>query len=143
MPFGMSANKPSTDSSRCSFCGKSQQEVRKLIAGPEVFVCDECVALCNTIIRSEGALRAWWGSLWRRRGADSGKPVPEVGLCFGCRKSRDKVTNLVTLRDGVAVCEKCVALLSDIIAEQNGHWRRRQIKSLTATGQHHSDGTTT
>ncbi len=37
----------------CSFCGKSQHEVRKLIAGPSVFVCDECVELCNDIIRSE------------------------------------------------------------------------------------------
>ena len=37
----------------CSFCGKSQHEVRKLIAGPSVFVCDECVALCNDIIREE------------------------------------------------------------------------------------------
>ena len=37
----------------CSFCGKSQDEVRKLIAGPSVFICDECVDLCNDIIREE------------------------------------------------------------------------------------------
>ncbi|MEY2867238.1 MAG: ATP-dependent Clp protease ATP-binding subunit ClpX [Pseudomonadota bacterium] len=37
----------------CSFCGKSQHEVTKLIAGPSVFICDECVALCNDIIREE------------------------------------------------------------------------------------------
>ncbi len=37
----------------CSFCGKSQHEVRKLIAGPSVFICDECVSLCNDIIRDE------------------------------------------------------------------------------------------
>jgi ATP-dependent Clp protease ATP-binding subunit ClpX len=37
----------------CSFCGKSQHDVRKLIAGPSVFVCDECVELCNDIIREE------------------------------------------------------------------------------------------
>ena len=37
----------------CSFCGKSQQDVKKLIAGPSVFVCDECVELCNDIIREE------------------------------------------------------------------------------------------
>ena len=45
-----------TDSDRllyCSFCGKSQHEVRKLIAGPSVFICDECVELCNDIIREE------------------------------------------------------------------------------------------
>ncbi len=37
----------------CSFCGKSQHEVRKLIAGPSVFICDECIELCNDIIRDE------------------------------------------------------------------------------------------
>jgi len=37
----------------CSFCGKSQHEVRKLIAGPQVYICDECVDLCNDIIREE------------------------------------------------------------------------------------------
>ncbi len=49
-------NKKETDSSKllyCSFCGKSQHEVRKLIAGPSVFICDECVELCNDIIREE------------------------------------------------------------------------------------------
>ena len=47
----------STDSKNtlyCSFCGKSQHEVRKLIAGPTVFICDECVELCMDIIREEG-----------------------------------------------------------------------------------------
>jgi len=37
----------------CSFCGKSQREARKLIAGPTVFICDECVELCIDIIREE------------------------------------------------------------------------------------------
>ena len=37
----------------CSFCGKSQHEVKKLIASPSVFVCDECIDLCNEIIRDE------------------------------------------------------------------------------------------
>ncbi|MBI2802109.1 MAG: ATP-dependent Clp protease ATP-binding subunit ClpX [Gammaproteobacteria bacterium] len=49
-------NTKGTDSDRllyCSFCGKSQHEVRKLIAGPSVFICDECVELCNDIIREE------------------------------------------------------------------------------------------
>src|SRR3989338_4000246 len=39
----------------CSFCGKSQKEVRKLIAGPTVYICDECIALCNDIIAEENA----------------------------------------------------------------------------------------
>lgn len=50
------ANDSSKDNGKllyCSFCGKSQHEVRKLIAGPSVFICDECVDLCNDIIREE------------------------------------------------------------------------------------------
>ena len=39
----------------CSFCGKSQHEVKKLIAGPSVFICDECIGLCNDIVRDEMA----------------------------------------------------------------------------------------
>src|ERR1041384_6093552 len=38
----------------CSFCGKSQKEVKKLIAGPTVYICDECIALCNDITAEEG-----------------------------------------------------------------------------------------
>ncbi|MCS4503927.1 ATP-dependent Clp protease ATP-binding subunit ClpX [wastewater metagenome] len=53
----------------CSFCGKSQHEVRKLIAGPSVFVCDECVELCNDIIREEMEEKA--------AGAGSRLPKPQ------------------------------------------------------------------
>ena len=37
----------------CSFCGKNQSEVKKLIAGPSVYICDECVSLCNDIIKED------------------------------------------------------------------------------------------
>ncbi len=47
----------------CSFCGKNQHEVRKLIAGPSVFICDECIELCNDIIRDEAQSEAAPGSL--------------------------------------------------------------------------------
>jgi ATP-dependent Clp protease ATP-binding subunit ClpX len=54
----------------CSFCGKSQHEVRKLIAGPSVFICDECIELCNDIIREE--IQGDKGG----KGAKSDLPVP-------------------------------------------------------------------
>jgi ATP-dependent Clp protease ATP-binding subunit ClpX len=38
---------------KCTFCGKSQKQVRKLIAGPSVYICDECIELCNEIIEEE------------------------------------------------------------------------------------------
>ena len=59
----------SKNSLYCSFCGKSQHEVRKLIAGPTVFICDECVELCTDIIREENRLSAGG------RGSD-GVPTP-------------------------------------------------------------------
>jgi len=52
----------------CSFCGKSQHEVRKLIAGPSVYVCDECVELCNDIIREE---------MQERPAAEAGSELPK------------------------------------------------------------------
>ncbi len=48
-----SKGKTSEKNLYCSFCGKSQHEVKKLIAGPSVFICDECIDLCNDIIRDE------------------------------------------------------------------------------------------
>src|SRR2546426_3559164 len=42
----------------CSFCGKGQREVKKLIAGPTVYICDECIELCNDIIAEEGQKEA-------------------------------------------------------------------------------------
>ncbi len=58
----------------CSFCGKSQHEVRKLIAGPTVFICDECVELCTDIIREE--------SHSSRLSTQEGVPTPQDILTF-------------------------------------------------------------
>ncbi|KAF3998962.1 MULTISPECIES: ATP-dependent Clp protease ATP-binding subunit ClpX [Glaciimonas] len=55
----------------CSFCGKSQHEVKKLIAGPSVFVCDECIDLCNDIIRDEAS------SVETLDGQKSELPIPQ------------------------------------------------------------------
>ena len=65
----------------CSFCGKSQHEVRKLIAGPTVFICDECVELCMDIIREEHKTHA--GQVARRR-ADAARDLQ------GARRLRDR-----------------------------------------------------
>ena len=48
----MAGQIPSEDL-QCSFCGKSRDEVRKLISGPKVYICDECIALCNDILAEE------------------------------------------------------------------------------------------
>ena len=50
----MADNKINEPECSCSFCGKHQSEVQKLIAGPNVYICDECIELCNDIVREEG-----------------------------------------------------------------------------------------
>ena len=62
-------NSDKSDSLRCSFCGKSQDEVRKLIAGPQVYVCDECVELCNEIMMEE------WNEERKREAKKLLKPI--------------------------------------------------------------------
>ena len=49
----MARNAESVDLLKCSFCGKSQKQVKKLIAGPGVYICDECIELCNEIVDEE------------------------------------------------------------------------------------------
>ena len=59
----------------CSFCDKSQDEVRKVIAGPNVYICNDCVAICNDILRHVSKPRHWLRSLLRipdRRGEQEG-----------------------------------------------------------------------
>lgn len=65
----------STKTLHCSFCNKTQQEVKKLIAGPSVFVCDECIDLCNEIIREEAQASA-------RASIKSDLPTPAVIKSF-------------------------------------------------------------
>ena len=55
-------------SSKCNFCGKSQEDVQKLIAGPQVYICDECIDLCNEILSEEN----------KSKSVSSGKGVNEI-----------------------------------------------------------------
>lgn len=64
----------------CSFCGKSQHEVRKLIAGPSVYVCDECIALCNEIIHEEA----------RDGQTAAAEPLPKLPTPVEIRKTLDE-----------------------------------------------------
>ena len=80
----------------CSFCGKSQDEVTKLIAGPSVFVCNECVEMCNEIIREEG------GPLY----------------CSFCKKSKHEVRFLISGPEASYICEGCTEICSEIIRKK-------------------------
>ena len=73
----------------CSFCGKTQDEVRKLIAGPSVYICDECIDLCNDIIAEEIA--------------QSETDPPKCWVCQDASKRRD----LINVPRGVSLCRDC------------------------------------
>jgi ClpX C4-type zinc finger len=90
----------------CSFCGKSQDEVRKLIAGPTVYICDECIDLCNDII-AEGVDQEE-----QQEGAAS--PVPSLNAPTWCRvcrlpKSAEEVVAVSEL--GFFACRCCVDMI--------------------------------
>jgi hypothetical protein len=101
----------------CSFCGKHQHEVRKLIAGPTVYICDECVKLCNEIIAGEA----------KRAEPAPEQPAPPKGegiaktdnllCCSFCGKSQREVKNLIA-GPTVYICDECIGLCNDIIAEE-------------------------
>jgi ClpX C4-type zinc finger protein len=120
-PFAKSS-KPaaSADASEkvyCSFCGKSQDEVRKLIAGPTVYICDECIDLCNDIIAEECE---------QEETLDDAAPAREPDepwwtapfVCPLCRlpKTRADVLFVASQR---WICRACVDLVRTIAEEEN------------------------
>jgi len=71
---------PSNDRLKCSFCGKTQDQVKKLIAGPDVFICDECVDLCNEILDEEffeGKEKPEKNEKSEKKAESENKPIPK------------------------------------------------------------------
>jgi hypothetical protein len=91
----------------CSFCGKSQHEVRKLIAGPTVFICDECVELCNDVIENEDILHLF--AAVEERGNQSDPAAAEQLKCDVERAEKhvgrwrlalEQIKRKLSMRDG-------------------------------------------
>jgi hypothetical protein len=114
----------------CSFCGKGQQEVRKLIAGPTVYICDECIKLCNDILAQEAK---------RDEPAPERTPAPpkEHGrarfmcCCSFCGKNQREVKKLIAGPSNY-ICDECIGLCNDIIAEEIDREERAQRAALAA-----------
>ena len=89
----------------CSFCGKSQDEVRKLIAGPIVYICDECIDLCNDIIAEEVEQEE------QLEGAAS--PVASLNAPSWCRVCRlpKPAEEIVAVSVLGFVCHRCVEMI--------------------------------
>jgi hypothetical protein len=104
----------------CSFCGKPQKEVRKLIAGPHAFICDGCVTLAEAVISSGQPASTALGSI---------NAVPEhvthLRCCF-CGKDRRQAPGLAampagtgrTTREFAVICSECLALCDEIITDE-------------------------
>lgn len=104
----------------CTFCGRSQYKVRKLIAGPSVYICDACVELARGVVGSGSAASTRLGPM--HAVADRDRPV----RCRFCGKHRDQVSGLAAMSaetgdesSGPAtICNECLSLCTEIIAEE-------------------------
>ncbi|MDA8296721.1 MAG: hypothetical protein M0004_09070 [Actinomycetota bacterium] len=95
------------DSGRCSFCGRAQHEVSHLIAGPNRYICGQCIAAIGTMLEGRAAAIA----------APPARAVPSEEVeqvCSFCGKRRAQVTDMAS-GSGAAICAECLALGADII----------------------------
>src|SRR5437773_263644 len=90
---------------RCSFCGKNQDEVRKIIAGPTVYICDECIDLCNDIIEEEVDQQGTERNSSQASPAESSNTSGEV-VCYGCAELRHPSELIFTVHDAT-MCVQC------------------------------------
>lgn len=101
----------------CSFCATSQYEVRKLIAGPGVYICDACVGLAGGVAGSGRSAATRLGQL---------RAVPEQdsqAQCSFCGKHRDQLASLAALsaeapNEPAAICPECISLCEEILTEE-------------------------
>jgi hypothetical protein len=106
----------------CSFCGKRQNEVRKLIAGPGVYICDPCIALAGSVLGTGDPAGTELGMM-------NALPAHAMHLkCSFCGKDRRQTAGLVVMpavtlertSASAAVCSECLELCNEIVAEELG-----------------------
>jgi len=106
----------------CSFCGKSQREVRKLIAGPTVYICDECIKVCNEIL-AEGArihdpvAVASDSPPSARRTLRASQDAHRCSFCGGVGSDLGYGDRLIA-GPSAPICDWCIGLCNDIVAEE-------------------------
>jgi hypothetical protein len=109
---------------RCSFCNQSQADVGKLIAGPTVFICDECVSICQEIIAED----------LRNKAGDEAEPIPPlpkssvVGSPVKCALcgTLTPPSDVVPIRDRGVLCVGCVGEVEAAVAERRGPQVQRE-----------------
>ena len=99
---------------RCSFCNKTQNDVRKLIAGPKVYICDECVRVCLKIMEEDDRTAAEGSP--QRDARDNGTGSGLVVWCSLCRLPTTTSSALLVENRGV-LCSACVAAVQGAATE--------------------------
>jgi hypothetical protein len=104
----------------CTFCGRSQREARKLIAGPGVYICDGCIGLAGRVVSSGSAAGTQLGPIHPVLEQDGGT------RCRFCGKRRDEVAGMAampaeyggTFAGPTAICVECLSLCNEILVEE-------------------------
>jgi hypothetical protein len=104
----------------CTFCGKEQKQVRKLIAGPGVYICDDCITLAGNLLRTGDAAVTAFGEMIAMPGHATGIQ------CTFCGKDRRQVDGMAIMPEVVvdrtsasaAICTECLDLCDEIIIEE-------------------------
>jgi ATP-dependent protease Clp ATPase subunit len=105
---------------RCTFCGKDQKRVKKLIAGPGVYICDGCTSLAKVVISDGQPVTTAIAEL------TAGPEDEPRTQCSFCGKRRDQVTGLVVSlvqterKTPATICNECLDLCTEIITEEPG-----------------------
>jgi hypothetical protein len=121
----------SRDLDRCSFCGKSQKQVGKLIAGPSVYICNECIALCNEIIDEEGVV-TYEGPYTVRPSETTARVAPDSRVFETCRRLEERLGRRPTMAELAADLDLDELQITDIlrrtagegVTESGGAWTR-------------------
>jgi hypothetical protein len=100
------------DQSRCSFCGKDQSAAKKLIAGPSVFICDDCVELCHRIVRQKVKLQ--------EKSKPSQRPKKRERLCGICTEPHDE-NKLIFLPHAAYMCGECLEAIQTLREQKRGN----------------------
>jgi hypothetical protein len=104
-------HRPATATLRCSFCSKSENDVGKLIAGPKVYICDECVNLCNDIIAEEK------GEPKRR--AEEPRPISPTGISCALCRFPVEADESIMIPDRGPLCPTCLSAIKAVMDAEN------------------------
>jgi ClpX C4-type zinc finger len=95
----------------CSFCGKNQKEVKTLVAGPNVFICDNCARLADEVLASRGTASTAIATIAQVGEQD------RTQRCSFCGKRRHEVPAMATA-DNARICAECLSLCHEILSER-------------------------